>query len=346
MDAIPPTVVKVAKAATDASSDGLQIILRTPLDAQSNNLFDLWAGNRHLIIKQYLKPEEWNDAPLREYQALQRLIGQDIAPSPVFYDVLLGPIVVYEFMDGQMWDRRVPKATELEQLAQLWLRLHALPVDNLWPSRGHDHSAADTTGMAEGFFRRFITWVEADFQIGRKALAFIPQLLEQFSSNLTQLEKMEPLLCFGRADARFANVIARPDGQLGLVDWEDCGLRDPARDLGDLLTHPNQEDLLEMVEWQAFLSPYLAERERLDPTIGRRLDLYLAAFPIFWLAVLVNAGVDRAISGTIDDWQINDLSKNLQLRRYLARALAWPNPNFSSTLEDLSDVFFFPARGM
>ena len=252
VDAIPPLVIDVAEAATGVSSDGLRIRLRSPLDAQSNNLYDLWAGNRHLIIKEFLKPEEWHDAPMREFQALQRLDGQDIAPSPVFYRASLGPIVVYEFMDGEMWNRRLPESSELEQLAQLWLRLHALPVDNLWPSRGHDGSVADTTQMAEDFFSRFSAWVEADFHIGRKALAFIPQLLEQFSTNLIQLEKIEPVLCFGRADARFANVIARP----------------------------------------------------------------------------------------------NDLSKNLQLRRYLARALAWPNPDFSSVLEDLSDVFFFPARGM
>ena len=35
-------------------------------------------------------------------------------------------------------------------------------------------------------------------------------------------------VCFCRSDARFANVISRPDGRVGLVDWEDSGLRDPA----------------------------------------------------------------------------------------------------------------------
>jgi len=59
--------------------------------------------------------------------------------------------------------------------------------------------------------------------------------------------------CFCRSDARFANVIARPDGRVGLVDWEDSGLRDPARELADLLHHPNQEDLIDAEGWQPFL---------------------------------------------------------------------------------------------
>src|SRR5712691_10851101 len=94
-------------------------------------------------------------------------------------------------------------------------------------------------------------------------------------------------LCFCRSDPRFANVIARPDGRLGLVDWEDCGLRDTAREVADLLLHPNQEDLLGWREWQAFLQPYIDGR-RSDADFERRLQAYLAVFPIFWLGLLLH----------------------------------------------------------
>ena len=152
-----------------------------------------------------------------------------------------------------------------------------------------------------------------------------------------------PPLCFCRADARFANVIQRPDGRLGLVDWEDSGLRDPARDVADLLTHPNQEDLLSPDEWQDFLHPYLAGRRNVDPHLHHRLSLYLAVFPIFWLATFLERGIHLADVDGLGDWTINGLTANVRLRRYLARALAWPHADFSGQLAALDGLDFFPA---
>lgn len=329
-------------SATGAPSGELRIGLRRPLDAQSNNLYDLWTGDRHLIVKEYLKPEEQDDAPAREFAALQRLAEHDIAPQPLFYDPALGPMVVYEYMDGEMWDRRVPAPGELAQLAALWLRLHDLPVDGLWLSRGQDQSVAEMSAMIERFLRRYAAWAESEFPAGKRPSRYLPRLLSQFGDALARLSEMPAQLRFGRADARFANVISRPNGALGMVDWEDSGLRDPARDLGDLLTHPNQEDLLDLDGWQPFLMPYLAECEEIDPTIHERLHLFLAAFPVFWLATLLNVGVSRAQSGTIGDWVINGLPKNQQLRRYIARALAWPDGDIEEMLAALADITFFP----
>ena len=79
-----------------------------------------------------------------------------------------------------------------------------------------------------------------------------------------------------------------------MVDWEDSGLRDPVREMGDLLYSPNQEDLLSPEEWQAFLTPYLAVQAARDPMLPRRIDLYRVMHPIFWLAWLFREGVHRA----------------------------------------------------
>jgi hypothetical protein len=157
------------------------------------------------------------------------------------------------------------------------------------------------------------------------------------------LERLPPRLCFCRSDARFANVIARPDGRLGLVDWEDSGLRDPARETLDLLSHPNQEDLLSIDEWRPFLDSYLDAQTMLDPTLSRRIDLYAAIYPLFWLAVFFKLGVSRAQDGRLVGWTINGLPANVRLRRYLARALAWPDPNFTGHLATLADLPFFPC---
>src|SRR5438067_10962939 len=94
-----------------------------------------------------------------------------------------------------------------------------------------------------------------------------------------------PPLCICRSDPRFANVIARPDGRIGLVDWEDSGLRDPAREVADLLLHPNQEDLLSDTEWSALLNPYTASRAS-DPMFATRLNAYLPPFAPLWLSRL------------------------------------------------------------
>jgi hypothetical protein len=36
------------------------------------------------------------------------------------------------------------------------------------------------------------------------------------------------------------------------------------------------------------------------------------------------------------------MTPNERLRRYLARALAWPAMHFADQLEGLKDIFFFP----
>jgi hypothetical protein len=149
-----------------------------------------------------------------------------------------------------------------------------------------------------------------------------------------------PLLRFCRSDTRFANVIARSDGRIGLVDWEDSGLRDPPREVADLLMHPNQEDLLDIAAWQPFLSVYVESR-RDDTDFERRLRGYLAIFPVFWLGILLADGMRRTADGDFGNWMINEMEPNARLRRYLARAQAWPDPDPTEALAKLGDVAFF-----
>jgi thiamine kinase-like enzyme len=146
-------------------------------------------------------------------------------------------------------------------------------------------------------------------------------------------------LCFCRSDARFANVIARPDGRLGMVDWEDSGLRDPAREVADLLMHPNQEDLLDWNAWQPFLSVY-SENHRDDPDFEQRLQASLAIFPVFWLGILLAIGMRHSAEGTVGTWLINDMDPNTRLRRYLARVQAWPDRDSTAALAQLGEMLF------
>lgn len=317
---------------------------RTPLNFQSNQLFDVWHNGRHYIAKHYLKTDELTDAPHREFEALRLLSPLDVAPQPVFYDPALGPVVIYEFLDGTMWDRTPPTAVQLQQLADLWLTLNNLPTDGLWLSRGMERSMQDVSAMFHGYLSRYEQWAAKHFQPGLPGVAYCRRLLERLPPILDSFAQLpDPPLLFCRSDPRFANVIQRPDGRLGLVDWEDCGLRDPARDTADLLTHPNQEDLLSEEEWAAFLRPYTAARLRTDPHFNERTRFHLYLFPIFWLLLLLNAGAHRAEAGKpLRTWQPNHIPINVQLQRYLARAQTWPAKPTATDLDSLATLSFFP----
>jgi aminoglycoside phosphotransferase (APT) family kinase protein len=265
----------------------------------------------------------------------------DIAPRPLFYDPAVGPVVVYEFLAGAMWDRRVPAGRELAALADLWVAIHGLPIENLWVGRGQARNSPTLVERLRAPIESYAAWADRSGDTARRAAArACRKALERgLADGLPLIPAMAPL-CFCRSDARFANVIARPEGRVGLVDWEDSGLRDPARELADLLHHPNQEDLLTPDAWRAFLDIYLPSRGA-DAGFGERLRGYLALFPVFWLGVLLAEGMRRAESRTLDGWLINELDPNLRLQRYVARGLAWPDLDPTPKLNQVADVTFF-----
>ncbi len=340
------TVARLA----DVAPSGLRIKNRPPLDHQSNRLYDACADGRHLLVKEYLKPDEFATAPLYEHRALEILASLDVAPRPVGvelgYTSDIGPLVVYEYLNGEMWDRQKPSAAQLAALAEVWLKIHTLTSDQIWDARGINDSVVRRTERFRANFVAYHAWTEAAYPAGTTAAA---RCLDILARHWPVAEEMDGLLrqpyprYFCRSDARFANVIQRPDGRLGLVDWEDCGLRDPARELSDLMYTPNQEDLMEPAEWRAFLDPYLAALEPRDADLGQRLHLYAAIYPLFWLSTLFRIGLERAQNGSLAGWNVNGMPANVRLRRYLARGLAWPASDFSAELAALSDIPFFPV---
>jgi hypothetical protein len=337
---IPKTLTTEIAKIIGVKSIELQVSPREPLDFQSNSLYDIWGANLHFIAKEYLKPNELTVAPLREYKSLQLLSSLNIAPQPIFFEPDLAPIVVYEYMDGEMWDRRPVSAPNLSDLVDVWLKVNSVSVD--WISRGSERTLQIIEQEFHQRLSDYLKWSSAEFTSGKRAAEMCLQLLENRHKIIKELSEYTPILCFCRSDPRFANVIQRPNGQLGLVDWEDSGLRDSAQEVADVLTHPNQEDLLRWKEWQVFVEPYINARKKTDREISRRLHLYLAVYPLFWLTILLKHGIKLASTGQLAGWTTNDLPGNIKLRRYLARALAWPNMEYESTLEELERLEFFP----
>ncbi|MEZ4677225.1 MAG: hypothetical protein R2932_23705 [Caldilineaceae bacterium] len=84
----------------------------------------------------------------------------------------------------------------------------------------------------EQSFAKYSAWAAPHFPPGQAAIAVCLPLLDQAAQIFAHITAARPLPFYLPADLRFANVIERPDGRLAYVDWEDSGLRDPARDLG------------------------------------------------------------------------------------------------------------------
>lgn len=344
----PPTqyLEQIAADVLSADASTIEIIRRPPLDVQSNCLYEASDGSQRIILKQFLKPDEFRESPLREFSALELLSDLDIAPQPRAYiphQSNRKPIVVYDYMDGQMWDRQIPTAGELSHLSALWIQISEIKSDALWVSRNYEHSTANVWKGVRKMLQNYSSWAKSSFEPAINAAHLCRELGEQRLEVVEELSQYEVPLCFCRSDPRFANVISRPGGKLGMVDWEDSGLRDPALDLADILTHPNQEDLLSPLQWRAFLSPYIEARGRIDDALSERLHLYRGLLPVWWLAILLNEGMRRFSAGQLDNWRIHSMSPNLKLRRYLARALAWPEHEFDEKISQIEENRFFPV---
>jgi Phosphotransferase enzyme family len=209
-------------------------------------------------------------------------------------------------MEGEMWDRRVPSATELGDLAEVWPRLHQFQTDGLWMCTGQARPWLEVVAGLRTALEAYARWANRSSSQCRAAARLCLEALERCITAAAPLTASDTApLCFCRSDACFANVIARPDGRPGLVDWEDSGLRDPARGVVDLLAG------------------------------------YLALFPVFWLGILLADAMRRIPAGELETWMINEMEPNTRLRRYLARAQAWPDPDPNAELAGLGDLEFF-----
>src|SRR5690606_24214679 len=107
----------------------------------SNNLYNVTFDNTYWIAKEFTKADEFTSSPQREYDALKLL--EPLAVAPIAIDYLpypdyKHPIVIYEYMHGEMWDRRKPSQDELKRLAETWLTTHQATRADLWLSRNWD----------------------------------------------------------------------------------------------------------------------------------------------------------------------------------------------------------------
>ena len=317
---------------------------RKRLDYQNNNLYDVKFGDNHWIAKEFVKEDEFLDSPKREFDALKLLSNYDVAPQPIDfmpYPDYERPVVIYEYMVGEMWNRRKPSPDELKTLAETWLLTHQATKGGLWMSRYGDEPLSELIKRQKWFFNIYLEWAEQNHPQGIPHVNQILPLYETHQPIFEQMTDANPTFLYSRSDPRFANIIARPDGRIGFVDWEDSGLRIPARTIADLVNHANQEDLLTDDEWQIFLDIYCENYPVKSDDMRQLIGWYRLTTAMTWFAGLLHFGVRRANQGTLENWHINGMPANQRLRRYLARVLSWGNDDFEAQLATVEGVTFF-----
>lgn len=317
----------------------LSITPRPPAAFQSNALHDVRARNGHYIAKVYLKQREWDDAPHREFLGLKLVEALDIAPRVIAMKAAPEPVVLYEFLPGQAWDRRVPQPGDLDALLDLLLRMQALHSDH--PRLAHRPNSALSHDYARAIFDRYVAWCDRRHPAGRATAALCQRAIEQAEPAFQDLAQERFVPRFTKPDMRFANVIARPDGRLALVDWEDSMLGDPAFDLADMLTAPNQEDLVPWRAWAPIWRRCFDAHRAADPRMAERAARHAQICAIYWLT-LVGKGMQLAEAGQPPHFDINSMLSEQRLRRFLARALAPEPAAFDDTLTALPETCFFP----
>lgn len=69
------------------------------------------------------------------------------------------------------------------------------------------------------------------------------------------------------------------------------------------------------------------------------MHLYMAIFPLWWMSIIISRG--RSHPEKLPAWSVNGLPINDRLRRYLARAVAWPEMDYKKALRKIETIHFF-----
>ncbi len=189
-----------------------------------------------------------------ELAILERASGQGIAPEVVYADPGAG-ILVYEYLPGRCWTRAdLASDTNLEALAALFRRVHALP---------HSGVLFDAAGAAARYLER-IRGDESLFAIGQRCRDIVASAPAPTGT----------ACCHN--DVVAANVIATP--ALRLLDWEYACDNEPLFDLASLIGYHDLEAAQQGTLLRAYAGD-LALRERL----AEQLRLF-DALQWLWLA--------------------------------------------------------------
>lgn len=223
--------------------------LRTLARGIENNVYAVGDGDRTLVLKRRL---DCNAHPLiREYHVLRSLESEGLAPRVFALDlrpeVTFSPCIIMEHVRGSRIKSGQIDADLAARIGRTCARVHSLPVTLLLRELPElaDASYPDLASYAYYIIEQYQAWQieRSNHGIHDDRLdALLARLLDwvQKTGEQENAHWEGPIprsLCQG--DLREFNMIVRDDDlaspyhhQVALLDWERCGIDDPAYDLG------------------------------------------------------------------------------------------------------------------
>ena len=234
-------------------------------------------NDRRLVLRRYGPwwRESGDDVAEREFAALRQALGGGVpVPEPVWIDrggIFDEQAVVISYIEGQPLLKLADLVGWARQLAEMLVRVHGIEVD----PRGARHLRDLPDSVTEDNVPQRV----ADHPRGR-------ELWEARRAAFEIAEFPDPCLVHG--DFWTGNTLWRDDQLAAIVDWEECGLGDPAFDVAYCAADMRYQGLDDAAD-------HFGETYRSDS--GRDLDTY-----DYWnLVALCRPMPD--IAGWLADWQ-------------------------------------------
>ncbi len=259
-----------------------------------NQVFRVVGGDRDLVVKHFggslVESTLFPVLPDDEARALEILAGYGIAPEPVAFfpaETGRGPVLVYRFFIGEMWDGDVVDAAALLKV------LHHVDTTGF---RSMPASPADILDDADRLPlppRNDAAWQR------------IAVLRPVVTSNVQPVKRV-----MIHGDFSAGNMIAGPDG-IRCIDWQCPGMGDAAEDLWSFLSpafqilydrSPFEGDAIEIFRQAYGEADVLARLDYLAPFFSYRFAHY-CCFRTHQLADVDAVGSERyrrATSAEID----------------------------------------------
>jgi thiamine kinase len=195
----------------------------------TNRVYLVISGERKLVLRLASDGNEMV-APVRscEVEIMQVAAAAGIAPPVIYADSARG-ILVTEYLDGAVWQTAdLENARNIERLAQLLRRVHALPLCG---------TRLNLPVMA-GRYARFL-----------QAAEHATQFAEHCVQIVRALATVDQLACCHN-DVVASNVIDA--NGLKLIDWEYAGDNDPYFDLASVIAYHDLDEDLQRVLLHAY----------------------------------------------------------------------------------------------
>ena len=267
--------------------------------------------------------DDARDRAGREWGALTalRAAGRaDIAPEPVLLDRACGgrPVVVQTWLEGEVEAAPPTDDSGWERILEHMVRVHSVNPANANTRLPRAVVNASTVEQA-----RRIVHETADHIPVAEQPASLVALLERFdAASFPRWLPIPSALC--RADWNMLNLVRRP-GLWASVDWENAGWGDPACDVAECLTHP--ENLgVPPGRWRWLVKAYCGRVW--DASAAMRIAAYQRILCVRWTARMarylyeIPRGADQRLAPWPDDWQSTMTEKYEQYLGLSEAALA------------------------